>query len=80
MQENNIKPCPFCGSKPVVNETSTTHLPDRYLVGYQIECPKCHVYFGSCTEIRVEKGSPIVDKNGYQECIDMWNRRVNKEN
>lgn len=79
MEENNLKPCPFCGSKPIINRTNTIHTPAGYSVGYKVECLECHIYFGSCTDIHVEKGLPVIDRNGYQECIDMWNRRVGED-
>lgn len=75
-KNTELKPCPFCGSIPVINETSTHNYPNYYSVGYNISCPGCHIYFGSTTEIEVVNGLPIVNKNGYQECIDQWNRRA----
>lgn len=75
--EQKLKPCPFCGGEPRLEENSGRLANNKTLeVGYEVYCPGCHVYYTAATKITVDKGKPVVKENGYKKCIEMWNRRV----
>lgn len=78
MTENkSIKPCPFCGAKPLFKRTSFGSSQNDFRTTYYLECPDCHIYFSGESIFEVVDGDPVIKKNGYQECIDKWNRREN---
>lgn len=77
MSEPNLKPCPFCGSKPVINQLSFGTKPNGiFTAGYEITCPNCRIYFAGQSEFSVSDGMPVVKKDSYSECINKWNQRV----
>jgi Lar family restriction alleviation protein len=61
---SDLKPCPFCGGKAVVNEGQTPWLRTF------VECFDCHV----CTCVYYKKDG----KSPTYRAIAAWNRRVNE--
>ena len=76
-----IKPCPFCGRKPKINQNGKT---EHTIIGqfvslcvtFEIKCPKCHASFNGKTYVRIEGHNIIQEGDGYQDCIEQWNKRV----
>lgn len=76
-----LKPCPFCGGRATVQgeHTKTYDVWANYPVlcaKYRVGCEKCGIYFWQLHEIQLTDGQPAVLKNGYDEAVEMWNRRV----
>ena len=65
IDNKEIKNCPCCGGKAVINITS---LPDSYSDHYQIECTNCGL------------SMPIWDYTEKDKIIKQWNRRENGGN
>ena len=71
-----LKPCPYCGRVPDIRKRATGHESGCFVIYYEIECCNCHISFSAQTHIHVnEVGEPVVDQNGYKDCIDRWNSR-----
>ena len=74
-----LKPCPFCGSKPDFKEMSRACIAGDLYVRYAVECPNCHIYFGGESRITVNvSGKPVLEHDAFAECIEKWNRRVSE--
>lgn len=60
MSENELKPCPFCGSENMRTGN------EKYITGKDIyiECTKCSARIQICAEY------------GEEELVKMWNNRV----
>lgn len=72
MSKKEIKPCPFCGKKVIIEKDNH----DKML----IECENCKLFFG----IEVENGTELVEGwraafDSVEEIIDKWNRRADTE-
>ena len=68
MKTHDLKPCPFCGAKPIVyaigpHEHVIVDLP-KFGGGYIVECPLCNVGFAGET---------------MEDVLYDWNRRPNDE-
>lgn len=68
--KNNIKlkPCPFCGGKPEIENKKMEGIISYRSVG--VWCRKC--WFGLCTSVIDEKNVEMVLKNN----IKHWNTRI----
>lgn len=69
MKNSDMKPCPFCGTKPIVyeiepHEHSIVGLP-KFGGAYVVECPLCNAGFTGET---------------LEDVLCAWNRRANDEN
>lgn len=84
MNEKELKPCPFCGSKDIRYSLKVTgHFDIRYHAS--MYCNKCHCY-GART---VTKTIPFgeykgryeieADESVKEKAIELWNRRVNEK-
>lgn len=76
-----LRPCPFCGGRATVQgeHTKTYDIWANHPVlcaKYRVGCEKCGIYFWQLHEIQLTDGQPAVLKNGYDEAVEMWNRRV----
>ena len=43
---------------------------------YEIGCSECNIKLTRESKFILIYGKPKIEKDGYQECIDDWNRRV----
>ena len=59
---NELKPCPFCGNKPVVLENQF-YVHEEKFVHYQVLCV--------C-------GGRLAFRDTAEEAIEAWNRRVSE--
>lgn len=63
MSKIKLKPCPFCGSKPVMNVERFSH-PPKYIQCI-IVCPSCHVQL-------LRSGDEMIVANA-------WNKRTDND-
>ena len=80
-----LKSCPFCGIIPKINQTGKVehNILGRFIsccVTFEIKCPKCYASFYGETYMRVEGHNVIQEGDGYQDCIEQWNKRVEVNN
>ncbi len=80
---NEIKKCPFCGSKPVIMHTRTDKNNGMYIepvfsVEHELVCPTCEYKFGYAISHYTfdESGQIKTAEDGYKELVDRWNKRV----
>lgn len=75
-----LKPCPFCGEKPEIWQSSTGHNNyGQYTAQYTIKCYKCGISITRESQFALRDGAVVFKANGYVECINVWNRRENNE-
>ena len=74
-----LKPCPFCGGKPVFSRYMFQH-PNFKEMGWKVNimCSSCGVY--SPEELKVgvrmdNDGNVSYDREVVEQIADLWNRR-----
>lgn len=73
---SELKPCPFCGSRPNISKASHIRRESGFGVEFTISCPTCHIHFRANSEFEVNnKGQVKTVKDGYKTIIDKWNTR-----
>lgn len=76
-----LKPCPFCGAEAMMREFSCGHGGNgEFSAMYEVGCNECKIKFVRESKFRLINGHPVFSVNGYDECIEAWNRRVGSEN
>ena len=71
-----LKPRPFCGGKAEMREYANGHKGSgEFTASYEVKCPKCKIYFHYDSVFTLKKGQPVFEQNGYEKCIEAWNRR-----
>lgn len=71
-----LKPCPFCGSNASMRQYASGHKGNgEFSAQYEVGCGKCKVYFRFESIFSLESGQPKFKQNGYDMCIEAWNRR-----
>nr|DAP09449.1 MAG TPA: restriction alleviation protein [Caudoviricetes sp.] len=71
-----LKSCPFCGGKAEIREYGNGHNGNGvFVANYEVGCNECNIKF--CFESRffLENGQPTFIQNGYEKCVEAWNRR-----
>lgn len=78
MNTSELKPCPFCGEKAYIKRINYGHNScGRFVETYAIGCTSCKIRFTKDSEFTMEYGAhPVIRKNGYEECVNAWNRRA----
>lgn len=76
-----LKPCPFCGTKPRFKIISTVFSNSTKAAEFKICCEKCGYDFGELHsfEMQFDLESDIgvkIVKDGRIECAEAWNRRA----
>ena len=74
--QNELKPCPFCGSKAAIKIISTKYECSAFGTTFKIFCPKCDFGFKRESSFEIRNGYPVTTKDGYAEVIKKWNRRA----
>lgn len=77
-----LKPCPFCGGeaeliqKESAYKTNPMTITNSYIVG----CEGCGIYTPRFKSeiLQLENGEVQINKNGAEDAISAWNRRVAK--
>lgn len=77
MSRTEFKPCPFCGAQPKVTVKSCGYTSGYFYEEYDIKCVDCRIGFSGKSCFVTKNGLPVVSIDGYQECLDRWNRRAN---
>lgn len=78
---NELKPCPFCGAKANIREYGCGHnCAGEFTASYEVKCPDCQIKFQFDSRFSLVNGQPVFKQNGYEKCVEAWNRRANDEN
>ena len=78
---DKLKPCPFCGGEATIREFACGSTGNgEFSASYEVGCNDCKIKFLRESKFSLINGHPVFSKNGYDECIDAWNRRTNDEN
>ena len=81
MTNIELKPCPFCGTKPRFKLTSTIFSNYTKAVEFKIGCEKCGYEFEKLHRFEIQfdlesdSGIKIVEDSRI-ECAEAWNRRA----
>lgn len=72
-----LKPCPFCGAKAYLREYGNGHRgTGEFIANYEVGCEKCKIHFRYESLFTLVNGQPQFSRNGYDMCIEAWNRRA----
>lgn len=78
---NQIKDCPFCGSKGSIRLIPGT-FGGRLLLSYKVGCQSCGIWtkaYGTNSHEEIgEDGEryTVVDRDGAKAAAEVWNKRV----
>lgn len=76
-----LKPCPFCGGQAYIKEKFFGHKGNgTFTATYLVGCDKCEFSFSKESEFCLELGQPVFKQNGYEKCVEQWNKRVGDSN
>ena len=76
----DLKPCPFCGGEAYIREYAFGHSSSGgFTASYEVGCSKCNIAFKKSSKFTLENGQPVFSVNGYEDCVEIWNRRANDE-
>ena len=70
-----LKPCPFCGNKAYIKQTSTGYASSYHYAGYSIGCDHCGIRLTDESTFTIEDGVVKYQRDGYAEIIKKWNTR-----
>lgn len=77
---DKLKPCPFCGGEATIREFACGSTGNgEFSASYEVGCKDCKIKFLRESKFSLINGHPVFSKNGYDECINAWNRRANDE-
>lgn len=82
MSEDVLKPCPFCGDVPGIEQTESGYsgTEDAITATFQVRCEICGVGFERKTRVTLDKdGKPKVLSDGRNEVIRLWNMRSKRK-
>lgn len=72
-----LKPCPFCGGKAYIREYAHGHGGNGcFNASYECGCSNCKIAFKANSEFSLKNGYPVFSVNGYEKCVEAWNRRI----
>lgn len=78
MNTPDLKPCPFCGGEAYVREYAFGHSGSGgFTASYEVGCTMCKIAFKSDSKFTLKNGQPVFTVNGYEKCVNAWNRRAN---
>ena len=80
MSVNELKPCPFCGKKAIVQQkTSGYKRNEEYTASFFIGCDSCKIGFTRESSFVLDCAEVSFIHNGYEEAKKLWNTRVSQE-
>ena len=80
-----LKPCPFCGGKPVFAPTSTGREGITRYFHFDIKCESCNIFapsHGTAWEVSfmiTSDGEIKFTKDDRNAAINAWNRRAHND-
>ena len=78
MKTPELKACPFCGGKATIIQETCEYSFEvaAFIARYKVMCTHCRVSLTRTSKFRLIDGQPIFSLNGYDKCVDAWNRRA----
>lgn len=77
MEKVELKSCPFCGGQATMREYSCGHGGNgEFSASYEVKCSECGIKFNRESRFRLINGQSVFSVNGYDECVEAWNRRT----
>ena len=80
MSSIELKPCPFCGGEAYLEEYNfkddSGFRNQPYKISHKIGCKSCDIFFLEFSEFSVVQGQMEFIKNGFEKCLEEWNRRA----
>lgn len=74
MENNELKPCPFCGGKARLYDELANISHGACIKRYYVVCDTCYASGGEANDFNAKNGD-------YESlAIELWNRRANDEN
>ena len=74
MNDQNLKPCPFCGSKAKIEILPVTFSETPGL-GIEVSCSKCNIH--KATRVVIPCSFEDIQQE-YYKAIEIWNQRIEK--
>lgn len=75
--DNVLKPCPFCGGKAYIQKLTSGYTGSgEFIAGYEVGCKTCNIKFKAESRFALIDGQPVFKTNGYDRCVEQWNRRA----
>lgn len=72
-----LKTFPFCGGASYIREYAFGHSGSGgFIASYEVGCSHCKIAFKENSKFTLQNGQPIFAVNGYEKCVEAWNRRV----
>ena len=77
-EQIELKPCPFCGGEAYLKLVSKSY-GDHYGATFAIGCADCRYQFKEESRWAISRGEMMIITDGYEKCIERWNRRADNE-
>lgn len=73
MKEAELKPCPYCGGKAILDKKTECWGHGMYITEHYVRCTECHARGRSEAEYDMKREECI------NKCQEAWNRRATDE-
>ena len=80
-----LKPCPFCGNKPVFYPKANCVSAQRKAIEFVVRCETCEYQYGKIHKMEIEfdlesESGIIIIEDGRLKASEAWNRRADDAN